>query len=461
MREREPRVRGSTGRGASAPVVFDEAELVWDEMRKRLMGLTTRQLRQIARDEGICLGYDASRKDTTVAAIVSARRHRAMSGMVELDRSRAGGGRLVQGVREHTEGSGELTGIERLQGMSMAFRGYTWGASLSEALGDIAGQIKREMQTSSEVEKMKCDPVDASMSAYDLLPEEEREAIAWARDHGGIEHVKAHWSGRVPLSNVKRMVELHKEKRERLKAHALWLERKCHERQRLIVELNKLVGSYRAALNGVCERLGLTDGTGLPDMPEVIWAELDRRLMPEGMEWPRFEDGEAVRPGDKLQDKDGDWFEAVSFVFTCSWWSIRGYQTEGFGDLNEKTRRSLEGMAYGTRVKRPVLAGDGKPLREGETVYLTGLPTAFVVDRIEYEGGGTPNVYFADGSWAYPDLLTHERPDSWERLEEDVASASCPDVYCANHHIDASDASYEWAMARDIVRRAKALAGDA
>lgn len=53
---------------------------IWEDMRERLMGLTTKQLRQIARDEGICLGYDASRKDTTVGAIVSARRHRALRG---------------------------------------------------------------------------------------------------------------------------------------------------------------------------------------------------------------------------------------------------------------------------------------------------------------------------------------------------------------------------------------------
>ena len=57
-------------------------EAIWDEMRERLMGLTTKQLRQLARDEGITLGYAASRKDTTVGAIVSARRHRAMSGEV-------------------------------------------------------------------------------------------------------------------------------------------------------------------------------------------------------------------------------------------------------------------------------------------------------------------------------------------------------------------------------------------
>ena len=57
-------------------------EDVWEDMRERLMGLTTKQLRQIARDEGISLGYDASRKDTTVGAIVSARRHRALRGEV-------------------------------------------------------------------------------------------------------------------------------------------------------------------------------------------------------------------------------------------------------------------------------------------------------------------------------------------------------------------------------------------
>ena len=65
---------------------------VWDEMRERLMGLTTKQLRQIARDEGIALGYAASRKDTTVAEIVSQRRHRALRGEVVTTGERASGG---------------------------------------------------------------------------------------------------------------------------------------------------------------------------------------------------------------------------------------------------------------------------------------------------------------------------------------------------------------------------------
>lgn len=67
-------------------------EEVWDEMRERLMGLTTKQLRQIARDEGISLGYAASRKDTTVAEIVSQRRSRALRGEVVTTGEKADGG---------------------------------------------------------------------------------------------------------------------------------------------------------------------------------------------------------------------------------------------------------------------------------------------------------------------------------------------------------------------------------
>lgn len=57
-------------------------EGIWEDMRERLMGLTTKQLRQTARDEGISLGYAASRKDTAVAEIVTQRRHRALRGEV-------------------------------------------------------------------------------------------------------------------------------------------------------------------------------------------------------------------------------------------------------------------------------------------------------------------------------------------------------------------------------------------
>lgn len=50
---------------------------IWENMRRRLMQLTVTQLRQIAKDESITLGYAASRKDTLVDEIVAQRRYRA------------------------------------------------------------------------------------------------------------------------------------------------------------------------------------------------------------------------------------------------------------------------------------------------------------------------------------------------------------------------------------------------
>lgn len=52
----------------------------YDQMRADLSNLTMKQLRAIARAEGITLGYDASRKDTTVAAIVGHRRGKERKG---------------------------------------------------------------------------------------------------------------------------------------------------------------------------------------------------------------------------------------------------------------------------------------------------------------------------------------------------------------------------------------------
>ena len=359
----------------------------------------------------------------------------------------------MQGVREHTEGSGEVTGIERLQGMSMAFRGYTWGASLSETLGDIAGQIKREHAEG-------CFRMGERAA-------EDAEAIAWVREHGGVAYVRDAWKVR---SNLDRQLEKERAKVERQQRHIEFVQRKCRERQERVAELSSMFREADYRRVELCSALGIDPGTGWAD----AMVAMHQRLMPEGMEWPRFEDGEAVRPGDKPQDKDGDWFEAVSFVFTCDWWSIRGYQTEGFGDLNDKTRRTLEGMAYGTRVKRPapkVLDADGVEIRVGDTVWVTidnphGAPllkgnevtVRFVphdIVHVEDKEGATWHVGSND--------LTHERPDSWERLEEDAAKTPC--VYFDQSHGCGGCPHYPSEchadQVRDIVLRAKALAGDA
>ena len=46
-----------------------------EAMRRALMRLTVRELRQVAREEGVCLGYEGSTKAGIVGAIVSHRRY--------------------------------------------------------------------------------------------------------------------------------------------------------------------------------------------------------------------------------------------------------------------------------------------------------------------------------------------------------------------------------------------------
>ena len=61
---------------------MDEPKDRWQLMRDELMGMTVKELRAVAKRDGVCLGYDASRKDTCVGAIVSARRHQELNGYV-------------------------------------------------------------------------------------------------------------------------------------------------------------------------------------------------------------------------------------------------------------------------------------------------------------------------------------------------------------------------------------------
>ena len=117
----------------------------------------------------------------------------------------------------------------------------------------------------SDAPKVTLDPAaDVSVSAYDLLPEEEREAIAWVREHGGLERVK-------------KLLD--------------WVVGHCSTRQQL---------DFDFWLSGrVMHELGFEED--MADRDEVE-RRLLARLMPDGMEWPRFESGEPVRIGDVVSD---------------------------------------------------------------------------------------------------------------------------------------------------------------
>ena len=276
---------------------------------------------------------------------------------------------------------------------------------------------------SSEVAKVTRDPAeDVSVSAYDLLPQEERDAIAWVREHGGLDAVKKLLG---------------------------WVVGHCSTRQQL---------DFDFWLSGrVMHELGFDED--MADRDEVE-RRLLARLMPEGYEWPRYESGEPLRYEDRYV-YDGREREV---------WHV------DFDSYGEPTILNKDGTRFhpdkGERVKRPapkVPDADGVETRVKETVFdkNTGeelIVTGFENGRVWCEHRMTDaDALPVRGMWS-PDQLTHERPiaDTWERLEEDAEKDPCDyfgfdgEETCGK--CPASGKNCEQTMARDLVRRCRALA---
>lgn len=133
---------------------------------------------------------------------------------------------------------------------------------------------------------------------------------------------------------------------------------------------------------------------------------------------------------------------------------------------------NAEGFEPDAYMRLPVDA-DGVPIRIGDTVWYVGGDLE--IEKSEPQKvEGLVSVFAADGTYIMtrdytnkavrPNMLTHnppEPPDSWEKLEED-ASVGAQD-YCANWlGIDIRKtltSDDDEAFAKDIIRRAKKLAG--
>ena len=185
------------------------------------------------------------------------------------------------------------------------------------------------------------------------------------------------------------------------------------------------------------------------------------RLMPEGMEWPRFEDGEPVRIGDELEHKEqGHRFTVDAIEFMGDGWRAC-YEKNAVRDVYRP----------GERVKRPapeVLDADGAEIRAGDMVYDIDDWHAYphTVVSTELDGLGhvkttceMPNPASVS---IHPSRLTHERPDSWERWRNEWQWPPCD--YCKRvlgveyDHDTQLQEAFD-AQGKDLERRAKRLAG--
>lgn len=242
---------------------------------------------------------------------------------------------------------------------------------------------------------------------------DEREAIAWVREHGGLDMVR-----RMFRDADSRRVEL-------------------------------------------CGALSIDLDTGWSD----AMAELDRRLMPEGCEWPRYESGEPVRIGDAIVDGLGHAHEVSS--------------VEVFDDAealhwSPSEPEDFVWLVHGERVKHPapkVLDADGVEILVGDEVWDVDGSGPFVVSGFVGEPLAVIfEIAECNDLPRKPSQLTHQRPDSWERLEGDAdalaeaeingeGSYNAANAYCNRRGL--GEGTSFVLMARDLVRRAKALAGDA
>ena len=269
----------------------------------------------------------------------------------------------------------------------------------------------------------------------------------------------------------------------------------------------------------LCAALGIDTDTGWSD----AMAKMVKRLMPEGMEWPKYTDGSLVEIGDEVVGPDyGERFRVDTVTFHVNGFTLReksgmihwyesddrferpapkvldadgveirvgdtvyllpgdwcdefpclgyhgGEELEVFslhadhvvGGIGCRDTRRPKGTCYPQPSqlthRTPVIAADGKPLEVGQTVYHIADGKEYTVEKL-FEDGAMVTHDGITGGRCRAEYLTHERPESWERLEADAGKN--PFDYCKDvgHRLDTCENSEAY-KARDLVRRCKAFA---
>ena len=334
-----------------------------------------------------------------------------------------------------------MTGTERLRNLAGAWD--EWG--LGGTLADVADQIEREHDA------------EVADSPYDAILPEDREAAAWVREHGGLGAVKK--MAAITLDVYQRLVDgnaglemletdagtidsmmaeiveaIINRGKERMRALELLDEsvpRVTYERR--IIKRQRQIDESHAALRRRNERIAeLEHERGeLYEMMRILNAqtdEIEARLMPEGCEWPRYESGELVGFGDEMS-RIGEIFAICLYCDGSFSLNFRSYQKGEFVKRTTPNVRDADGVE--------ICVGD-KPYRvdNGKQVEVRRVDQNYGEECVFVGVDGT-----ALGYWLRPGQLTHERPDSWDRLWDDIEN-------CA--------VGYEGFM-----RRVKALVGDA
>ena len=347
----------------------------------------------------------------------------------------------VHGQEEKRQGDAESPTMDERRAVALRMRGYecpvlpsqqTTMEAVDAAVECMGLEDDEEMCTVRYFLDRLADLIDpgddTTMSAYDLLPEDDRAAIAWVRGHGGLDEVRrrweclSHYADPVPRSCMeKRLARLQRQIDE---SHAA-----LRRRNRWIAELEHLLCkemSYSLRRDAGC-------------------------LAPEALD----ADGKEIRVGDTVWHVETG--EQCKVVEVDSRSVSVDFRVDGDG-----TKHTGSILPANLTHRAPVIAADGRPLKEGETVYKVGGDgTAYVFDGMSDSIDGLAMLHHDDkpyiGTGLRVDQLTHERPDSWEKWRKDFELS--PIDYCVMiGYPPSEEESAELIKNRDLVRRARALA---
>ena len=135
--------------------------------------------------------------------------------------------------------------------------------------------------------------------------------------------------------------------------------------------------------------------------------------LPEGVIWPRFEDGELVKFGDEV-------FISEAENKTIKVDEIRLYSERFYinGTTCDGTWLFTPILSSVTPVKRPepeVLDADNVPIKVGDTVYDVRDGSKWTVSHIE----NADMVLLNNAHQVYVNNLTHRKPDTQEAIDAD------------------------------------------
>lgn len=337
------------------------------------------------------------------------------------------------------------------------------GGPLKRLLLEIADQIERETARNAD----------------------EREAAAWVREHGGIDECERKAEASIEVGDKYTLLRM---------------------------ELGKLLGydlmgQLDAADEELVEKIGkrlMPSGVRLPkdmagktiDPSGPVWLgdekmavvavshksrlclrPWSRKRGGGGGRWYESSRVSVKRPAPRVLDADGEEIRVGDVVYEVGG---DGRALHVFDVCPEAVdAKFASGHVYNLDPKdlthrAPVLAADGRPLREGETVWHEDGTQLRVTGFGDEEDGETlVEVYRISGPTDWGECrslsLTHERPDSWERLEDDTdallkaesngkGSYNAANDYCNAHGLG-TDGTVWVLVAQDLVRRAKKLAG--